>query len=96
MQVLPTALRSVSTDQTCFCEGFSFGICQEYAVIPPRALYTRVMRRQFVINIMSEWYVEAANHTCGDYDTGVDEMCLTGLTPEPSVRVGTSNKHAFV
>jgi len=30
---------------------------------------------------------EAANHTCGDYDTGVDEMALAGLTPEPSVQV---------
>ncbi|KAF5836369.1 hypothetical protein DUNSADRAFT_6005 [Dunaliella salina] len=42
---------------------------------------------QFVVNIMSDWYVEAANHTCGDYDPDVDEMSLSGLTPEPSQRV---------
>ena len=36
---------------------------------------------------MSDWYVEAANHTCGDYDAGVNEMGLTGLTPEASLRV---------
>lgn len=37
---------------------------------------------------MSEWFLEAANHTCGNYDRGVNEIELTGLTPMPSVRVG--------
>lgn len=38
--------------------------------------------------MMSEWFLEAANHTCGNYDRGVNEIELTGLTPMPSVRVG--------
>ncbi len=43
--------------------------------------------REFVVNIMSDWYVEAANHSCGDYEHSVDEMALAGLTPIPSVKV---------
>eukprot|EP00879_Flechtneria_rotunda_P032848 GHRR01036248.1.p1 GENE.GHRR01036248.1~~GHRR01036248.1.p1 ORF type:complete len:212 (+),score=66.53 GHRR01036248.1:202-837(+) len=41
----------------------------------------------FTLNMMSEWFVEAANHTCGDYDRGVDEFKVSGLTPIPSKRV---------
>ena len=43
--------------------------------------------REFVVNVVSEWMLEAANHTCGFYDRGVDEMELAGLTPEPSEAV---------
>ncbi len=39
--------------------------------------------------MMSEWFLEAANHTCGNYDRGVNEVELAGLTPVPSVRVST-------
>ncbi|KAG2442076.1 hypothetical protein HYH02_009867 [Chlamydomonas schloesseri] len=42
---------------------------------------------EFVVNVMSEWFVEAANHTCGDYPRGVDEMRLAGLTPLASTKV---------
>ncbi|KAG2497832.1 hypothetical protein HYH03_004102 [Edaphochlamys debaryana] len=42
---------------------------------------------EFVVNIMSEWFVEAANHCCGDYPRGVDEMRLAGLTPLASTKV---------
>ena len=45
------------------------------------------VRREFTVNIISDWFVEAANHTCGNYDPGVDEMSLSGLTPLPSTRV---------
>jgi flavin reductase (DIM6/NTAB) family NADH-FMN oxidoreductase RutF len=40
-----------------------------------------------VVNIISDWFIEAANHTCGDFDRGVDEMALAGLTPAASVKV---------
>jgi flavin reductase (DIM6/NTAB) family NADH-FMN oxidoreductase RutF len=43
--------------------------------------------REFVVNTVSEWMLEAANHTCGFYDRGVDELELAGLTPVPSVAV---------
>lgn len=42
---------------------------------------------EFVVNIMSEWFVEAANHCCGNFDYGEDEMELSGLTPLPSIKV---------
>lgn len=35
-------------------------------------------------HIISEWFLEAANHTCGPYDPDVDEMKLANLTPMPS------------
>ena len=41
--------------------------------------------REFTVNIISEWFLEAANHTCGPFDPDVDEMALAGLTP---VRTG--------
>ena len=37
--------------------------------------------------MISDWFVEAANFTCGAFDAGVDEMDMSGLTPMPSVRV---------
>lgn len=35
------------------------------------------------MNIMSEWYVEAANHTCGNFPPDTDEMEVAGLTKLP-------------
>ena len=46
--------------------------------------------REFTINIISEWFLESANHTCGEYDRGVNELELAGLTPVPSVKVPSS------
>lgn len=43
--------------------------------------------KEFVVNIISEWYLEAANHTCGSYDRGIDELRLSNLTPLDSSRV---------
>lgn len=43
--------------------------------------------REFTINLISEWFVEAANHTCGNYDRGINEIELSGLTPVPSLKV---------
>jgi len=45
-------------------------------------------RREFTVNIISEWFLEAANHTCGPFDSDVDEMALAGLTPVRSHRRG--------
>lgn len=44
--------------------------------------------KQFVVNIMSDWYVEAANLTCGEYPPEVDEIALSGLHTLPSTMVG--------
>ncbi|KAJ1625354.1 hypothetical protein T492DRAFT_1040571 [Pavlovales sp. CCMP2436] len=42
---------------------------------------------EFVVHIMSEWYVEAANHCCGAFPRGEDEFDLAGLTRAPSTKV---------
>ncbi|CAI5459215.1 unnamed protein product [Closterium sp. Yama58-4] len=43
--------------------------------------------RELVVALISDWFVEAANHTCGPFPPEVDEMGLAGLTPVPSVVV---------
>lgn len=40
-----------------------------------------------MVNIINEWFVEAANHCSGPFDYGEDEMALAGLTPVKSLRV---------
>lgn len=37
-------------------------------------------RQEFCVNIMSEWYLDAANHACGMFPPNVDEFEATGLT----------------
>ena len=49
--------------------------------------------------MISEWFVEAANHTCGNYDPEVDEVALAGFTAVPSERVNystTARSHALL
>jgi len=53
---------------------------------------------QFVVNIMSSWFLESANHTCGPFDPEINEMDVAGLTALPSTvvtapRVGESAIH---
>jgi len=43
--------------------------------------------REFTVNLISDWFVEAANFTSGAFDAGTDEVDMSGLTPMPSVRV---------
>lgn len=43
---------------------------------------------EFVVCIMSEWFVESANHCCGAFARDVDEFDQAGLTRLPSERVG--------
>lgn len=42
---------------------------------------------EFVVNMMSEWYAESSNFTCGGYGPNIDEMEVAGLTPLPSLVV---------
>lgn len=39
---------------------------------------------QFVVNIMSSWYLESANHTSGPFPPDQNEFELAGLTTVPS------------
>ena len=43
--------------------------------------------REFVVNIISNWFVEAANHCCGNFEYGVNELEISGLTPIPSTKI---------
>jgi flavin reductase (DIM6/NTAB) family NADH-FMN oxidoreductase RutF len=43
--------------------------------------------KEFVVNIVSEWYAEAANHCCGAFPPAADERALAGLGALPSARV---------
>ena len=42
---------------------------------------------EFVVNIISDWMVESANYTSGDFPFEVDEMEASGLTPAASIKV---------
>ena len=53
---------------------------------------------QFVVNIMSTWYVDSANYCCGNFPPEVNEMEIAGLTELKSdivkpPRVGESAIH---
>lgn len=45
------------------------------------------LHSEFVVSIMSDWFIESANHTCGDFPPDVDEMEAAGLTPAKSTVV---------
>ena len=47
--------------------------------------------REFTLNMISEWFVEAANHTCGNYDPEIDEVNLAEFTTVPSTVVSSQN-----
>jgi len=51
------------------------------------SLYNILDTGEFVVNIISEWFAEAANHCCGNFEYGENEMQLSGLTPLPSTKV---------
>jgi flavin reductase (DIM6/NTAB) family NADH-FMN oxidoreductase RutF len=40
-----------------------------------------------VVHIISDWFVEASNHSCGNFDSDADEFPLSGLTKIPSTKV---------
>ena len=40
-----------------------------------------------VVQLISSWFLEAANHTCGSYDYEVDEMTVANLDTLPSFKV---------
>ncbi|KAK6357408.1 hypothetical protein TWF718_001720 [Orbilia javanica] len=42
---------------------------------------------ELVINVISEWFLEAANYTSINAPPGVSEFVLSGLTPAPSSKV---------
>lgn len=45
--------------------------------------------REFTVHTISEWFLEAANHTCGNFKPDVDEFDEAGLTKVPGTLVRT-------
>ena len=45
------------------------------------------MSREFVINIINEWFIESANYTCSPFNPEINEMEIAHLTPIPSIKV---------
>jgi len=63
-------------------------ICRKGPDGPIKDSCTNILAtKEFVVNIMSDWFVEAANHTCGNFEPDEDEMAIAGLTPQPSTLV---------
>lgn len=61
--------------------------CRKPGGGPKDTCANAVETKEFVVNIMSEWFVESANHTCGNFLDNEDEMAIAGLTPLPSKMV---------
>lgn len=69
----------VNHDPPIFCVGFSGGHGN------PKDTCRNVLQTgECVINIISEWFAEAANYTSVNAPAGVSEWDLAGLTPAPS------------
>lgn len=87
---------SVSADGVVNLSPFSFSglLCHD----PPTVVFSCVEKNkgggdtlknvkatgEFVTHIMSEWYLESANHTCGNFEPDVNEFEASGLTQLPS------------
>lgn len=69
----------VNHDPPIFCVGFSGGV--ENAKDTCRNV---LKTGECVINIISEWFVEAANYTSTNAPPSISEWELAGLTPAPS------------
>lgn len=65
----------------------AFSVCRNGDGSKKDTLVNVEANGEFVVSIMSEWFVEAANHTCGRFPPDVDEMAVSGLTPAESTVV---------
>ena len=90
-----------SKDGICNLSPYSFFNAMGYD--PPTLVFSCLARRnetgesdtlrnlreteKCVVNIISDWFVEASNHTCGAYEPEVDEIPLSGLSVLPSTKI---------
>eukprot|EP01006_Ploeotia_vitrea_P016133 TRINITY_DN46626_c0_g1_i1.p1 TRINITY_DN46626_c0_g1~~TRINITY_DN46626_c0_g1_i1.p1 ORF type:complete len:592 (-),score=21.61 TRINITY_DN46626_c0_g1_i1:25-1641(-) len=63
------------------------GICRKPDGSKKDTMLNIEQTKEWTVNIISEWFVEAANHTCGNFARGVNEMKESGLHAIPSVNV---------
>ncbi|KAL7272658.1 hypothetical protein RUND412_004530 [Rhizina undulata] len=72
----------VNHDPPIFCIGFSGGKGN-----PKDTCKNLLETGECTINMISEWFVEAANYTATNAPHGVSEWALSGLTQAPSTKV---------
>lgn len=60
------------------------GICNKAEAEKKDTLRNIEATGEFVVNMVSSWFLDAANHCSGNFDRSVDEMLLSGLHPLPS------------
>ena len=65
----------------------SVGINMKDPKNPKDSLKNILDTKEFVVNIISEWFIEAANYTSIDAPAEISEWDLTGLTQVPSSTV---------
>ena len=59
----------------------AIGFCRKGRARSKKDSFVNIQKsKQFAVNIMSEWYLDAANHTCGLFAPDVDEFDASGLT----------------
>jgi flavin reductase (DIM6/NTAB) family NADH-FMN oxidoreductase RutF len=46
--------------------------------------------KQFAVNIISDWYLDAANHACGNFAPEIDEFLESGMTKVECISVAAS------
>lgn len=59
----------------------SIGFCRKGRErLQKDSLVNILSQKEFCVNIISEWYLDAANHACGMFPPEVDEFEVSGLT----------------
>eukprot|EP00980_Cylindrotheca_fusiformis_P029270 scaffold22788_cov215-Cylindrotheca_fusiformis.AAC.2 len=66
---------AVGHDPPMIAIGFSRGRGQK-----KDSLVNILESKEFAVNIISEWYLDAANHSCGNFPPDVDEFVESGMT----------------
>ncbi|KAK9311315.1 hypothetical protein V1524DRAFT_450372 [Lipomyces starkeyi] len=72
----------VNHEPPVFCIGFALG-----RIAMKDTLSNILETRQLTLNVISEWFVEAANFTSTNPPKEISEWDLSGLTQSPSIKV---------
>lgn len=64
-----------------------FSVCRNRDGTKKDTLRNIEETKEFVVNIMSEWFLESANYTCGNFEYTEDEFEKSGLTKQESKNV---------
>ena len=65
---------------------FAIGFCRKNGV-KKDSLSNILASREFAVNIISSWYLDAANHSCGNFQPEVDEFIESGMTKGDCQRI---------